>query len=455
MKKSDISRRRFLRNAAGTGIATSSLVGTLGSLAATRALAASSGDYRALVCIFLLGGNDSFNMVVPRSTVEYSEYATARQNMSIAQADLLPINPIISDGADYGLHPSMPEIQTLFNNGDLAIAANVGALVTPTTRNDYVNGTVPLPPNLFSHNSQQNFWQSVQAFGAQNVGWSGRMAEVLQATYNSGALPINISMSGANLLQVGEQSTAYNVSASGAPNISGFGASARRAAVEAMYAASTSAQTHLFESAFARTMSRSFSLVDALRVALDTTPAPVTLFETDGLSQNLRMVAHIIAARTPLNMQRQVFFLGFGGWDTHDDQLTSHIDLLGTLSRALAAFQTEMTAIGCNDSVTTFTASDFGRTLTSNGDGSDHGWGSHQLIMGGAVAGQQINGDMPSMVIDGPEDSGRGRIIPSVSVDQYGAAMARWFGVAEGELDAIFPNLTNFNNRDLGLFNPV
>ena len=452
MKKTNISRRRFLRNAAGGGIATSCLLGTLGSLAATSALADTTGDYRALVCVFLLGGNDSFNMVVPGSTTEYNEYAAARQNLAIAQSDLLPVNPLVSDGADYGLHPSMPEIQTLFNNGELAIAANVGALVTPTTRNDYINGAVPLPPNLFSHNSQQNFWQSVQAFGAQNVGWSGRMAEILQDTYPGGALPINISLTGANLLQVGEQSTAYNVSAAGAPNINGFGSNARRAAVEAMYAASLSPQTHLFESAFARTMSRSFSLVDDLRTALETTPAPTTLFEADGLSQNLRMVAHVIAARSALNMQRQVFFVGYGGWDTHDDQLTRHIGLLGTVSRALSAFQTEMAAIGCNDSVTTFTASDFGRTLTSNGDGSDHGWGSHQLVMGGAVAGQQINGNMPPLVIDGPEDSGRGRIIPSVSVDQYAAAMARWFGVAEGELDTIFPNLTNFNDRDIGLF---
>ncbi|MCP5012061.1 MAG: DUF1501 domain-containing protein, partial [Aestuariibacter sp.] len=251
--------------------------------------------------VFLLGGNDSFNMVVPRSTAEYNEYAAARQNLAITQADLLPISPLLGDGADYGLHPSMPEIQTLFNNADLAILANVGALVTPTTRSQYANSTVPLPPNLFSHNSQQNFWQSVEAFGAQNVGWSGRMAEILQSTYAGGALPINISMSGANLLQVGEMSTAYNVSATGAPNISGFGTAARRATVEAMYTASSSNQTHLFESAFASTMSRSFSLVEALSDALTATPAPTTLFDADGLSQNLRMVAHIIAAQTSLN----------------------------------------------------------------------------------------------------------------------------------------------------------
>ena len=452
MKNSNISRRRFLRNAMGTGFASSSMVGTLGSLAATQSLAA-DGDYKALVCVFFLGGNDSFNMVVPSSLTEYNEYAAARQNLAIAQADLLALNPLVSDGASYGLHPSMPEVQSLFNSGQLAVSANVGALVTPTTRDDFINNSVPLPPNLFSHNSQQNFWQSVEAFGAQNVGWSGRMAEILEATYGGGSLPINISMSGANLLQVGEQSTAYSVSASGAPNIGGFGSAPRKAAIEAMFAASSSnADTHLFESAFARTMSRSYSFVDLLGTGLDLTPAPTTVFGADGLSQNLRTVAHIIAARSQLNMQRQIFFVGYGGWDTHDDQLTRHVGLLSTVSQALSAFQTEMLAIGCNDAVTTFTASDFGRTLTSNGDGSDHGWGSHQLVMGGAVAGQQINGSMPPVVIDGPEDSGRGRIIPSTSVDQYGAAMARWFGVSESDLDSIFPNLSNFGTRDIGLF---
>ncbi len=448
------TRRQFLQRLAATGLATPNLLGALAALA-SRPAAAATGDYKALVCIFQLGGNDSFNMVIPRSNAEYNEYAAARQTLAIAQADLLPINPLVGDGADYGLHPAMPEAQVLFEAGELAIAANVGALVVPTSRADYLSGAVPLPPNLFSHNSQQNFWQSVEAFEAQNVGWAGRMAELMAPLHGGGVLPINCSLSGANLLQVGTQSSAFNVNASGAPNISGFGSANRKAAVEAMYAATGTANGHFFQTAFAETMERSFGLSDALRVALETVPAPTTVFAADGLSQNLRMVAHIIASREQLGMQRQVFFVGFGGWDTHDDQLPRHVDLLGTVSRALAAFQAEMTLIGCNDNVTTFTASDFGRTLTSNGDGSDHGWGSHHLVLGGAVNGQRIHGQMPTMVIDGPQDSGRGRIIPDISVDQYGAAMARWFGVAETDLDALFPNLANFAVRDLGLLAPA
>ncbi len=452
VNKTRISRRQFLRNTVQSGVATSCLVGTLGSLATMRALAAADGDYRALVCVFLLGGNDSFNMVVPRSTVEYNEYAKSRQNLAIAKPDLLPVYPIESSDADFGLHPSMPEIQALFENGDLSIAANVGALVTPTTRTDYINNAVPLPPNLFSHNSQRDFWHSVQAFGVQNAGWAGRMSDILQDTYSGGELPINISATGTNLWQTGAESTAFTVGEGGAANIDGFGVAKHRAAVEAMYAASAGSESHVFESAFARTMIRSITLLDVLRAALETTPAPATQFADDDLSQDLRTIAHIISARSRLGAQRQVFFVGYGGWDTHDAQHSRHVDLLRTVSVALSAFQTEMKSINCHNNVTTFTASDFGRTLTSNGDGSDHGWGGHQLVMGGAVAGRRIFGRMPPVVINGPNDSGRGRIIPSISVDQYGSALARWFGVQEAGLDAVFPNLSNFDQRDIGLF---
>lgn len=436
---------------AGSGIATSCMIGTLGSLSTSAVLASPGGDYRALVCVFLLGGNDSANMVIPSSTEQYNEYAASRQSLSIPQADLLPINPLTSDGADYGLHPSMPEMQSLFNNGDASIVANVGALVQPTTKIQYVNKSVPLSPSLFSHNSQQNFWQSVQAFEDQNVGWAGRMAEVMRDTHGQGLLPMNISLSGSNLLQVGEQTTALSISSRGAPSIHGFHNDERREAVEAMYAAGVNS-SHLFESAFARTMTRSFSLVDALQLGLDLTAEPITLFDDDPLSQKLKMVSQIIAAQSHLNTPRQIFFVGSGGWDLHDQHLIKHSVLLGNVSRALSAFQTEMKAINCSDQVTTFTASEFARTLTSNGDGTDHAWGSHQFIMGGAVDGQKIKGNMPSLVLDNLDDIGRGRIIPTLSVDQYGAAMARWFGVGETDLDSIFPNLRNFDERNIGLF---
>ncbi len=449
MTKKLTNRRRFLQQLIGAPFASQAAFGTLASMAASPLLAADDEDYRALVCIFLLGGNDSFNMVIPSSTTEYNEYAQARQNLAVDKNALLGINPLVSDGADYGVHPAMPEIQSMFNAGDLAVAANVGALVEPTTPIDIDNNTVKLPPNLFSHNSQQDFWQSVEAFEAQNIGWAGRLADRFASINNGALLPMNISLSGANLLQVGESGRAFNTTANGAVSFNGSGSSNRSAALASLY---QNDGVNLFGNAYSETMERSILFSETLDTALGNTAAPVSSFDDNKLADSLKAVAHLIAARNELAMKRQIFYVGFGGWDTHDNQNENHPGLLATLSSAMNSFNTEMQAIGCHDSVTTFTASDFGRTLTSNGDGSDHGWGSHQLIMGGAVAGQNIHGNMPTMVIDGPQDSGRGRIIPDSSVDQYGASIARWFGVAENDLDLIFPNLSNFNERDLGLF---
>lgn len=449
MKNKKISRRNFIQSVVGAGISGSALYTTLGSLGASRVLAADTDDYKSLVCIFMLGGNDGFNTVVPSSNAEYNEYADARQNLSLAQEDLLLLNPLSNDGASYGLHPAMSRIHSLFESGDIAIAANVGALVAPTTSDDYVNSRVALPPNLFSHNSQQNFWQSLEAFEAQKIGWGGRMADILNDVNPNALLPLNISLSGSNLLQVGSNSTAFNTNNNGAIQYAGFGNGSRRNLIRSIYSDNKS---HLFEQTFSETLNRSIDYSEELSVALANTPGPTTVFSERRLSANLRAVAHMIAAREELNMNRQVFFVGFGGFDTHDNHLDRHASLLEELDAGLSEFQQEMLAIGCHESVTTFTASDFGRTLTSNGDGSDHGWGSHHLIMGGAVNGQQIHGEMPPLVINGPQDTGRGRIIPTISVDQYGATLAKWLGVAENDLDTIFPNLKNFNQRDIGLF---
>ncbi len=442
-------RRRFIQQLLASPFASRAAFGSLASLSAGSLLAADNDDYRALVCVFLLGGNDSFNMFVPTSTNEYNEYAIARQNLAVDRDSLLGINPLNNDGASYGFHPAMPEVRNLFDSGDLAIAANVGALVEPTTREDVANKLVQLPPNLFSHNSQQNFWQSVKAAETQTIGWAGRIADRFSTINASALLPMNISLTGANLLQIGQDSRSFNTTASGAIAFAGSNRESRSAMLQSLYAKTSD---NLFQDSFSETMNRSIQFSNVLDSALANTPAPTSNFSDNRLAQNLKAVAHLIAARNELSMQRQIFFVGFGGWDTHGGQLNTHPELLASLSSALASFNTEMRSIGCHDNVTTFTASDFGRTLTSNGDGSDHGWGSHQLIMGGAIAGQQIHGNMPSLVIEGPQDVGRGRIIPDSSVDQYGATLARWFGVAENDLNLIFPNLANFEQRDLGLF---
>ncbi len=400
-------RRRFLKQLIGAPLAGQAAFGTLAGLAASPVLAADNEDYRALVCVFLLGGNDSFNMIIPSSDTAYNQYALARQNLAVARSSLISITPVVRGGVDYGVHPAMPELQSLFNTGDLAVVANVGALVEPTTRNDILNNSVKLPPNLFSHNAQRELWQGMQAYEARNIGWAGRLADQFSNINTAGLLPMNVSMSGENLLQ--------------------FGAGARSIDADTLFSSK-------------------------VKTALSNTTKPVTSFDDNEFANSLKAVAHTIAARSKLGMQRQIFFVGFEGWDTHDNQIEEHSRLLARLSGGLNSFNAEMRAIGCHDNVTTFTASDFGRTLTSNGAGSDHGWGGHQLIMGGAVAGQNIHGNMPAMVIDGPQDAGGGRIIPDSSVDQYGASIARWFGVPENDLDLIFPNLLNFDRRDLGLF---
>lgn len=467
MSKSNMIRRNFLKRSAGLGFASSSLVGTLGSLAASKAFAADSDDYRALVCVFLFGGNDSYNMLVPKSAAAYNEYAQARQNLAVPNESLLAINPAVSDGNDYGVTTEMPNIRDLFDNGELSFVANMGALVEPTSVEQYQEKDVDIPPNLYSHNSQQDYWQSVEAYGIQNVGWAGRMADLLADTTNGGsALPMNTSLFGNNLMQVGEYSQAYNGDPAGAPcwisldncnsynDWSGFPQpllDQRRQVLDDLYASSHGS---IFERNFANMMRRSLSLSDEVGAALSSVPEPTTAFAGDPLSAQLRAVSHLIAARNELGMNRQIFFVGLGGFDTHKEQLTSHPELMVTLDAGLSSFQLEMEAIGCANSVTTFTASDFGRTLISNGDGSDHGWGSHQIVMGGAVNGRHIVGNMPALIVDGPQDAGQGRIIPDISVDQYGATLASWFGVPGSNLFDIFPNLENFDEdkRDLGLF---
>jgi uncharacterized protein (DUF1501 family) len=459
MKKNHITRREFLKHCVNSTLMGAGAYAALGSLGMVNALAAPAADYRALVCVFLFGGNDSYNMVVPASNTEYAAYATARQNLAVPQAELLAINPVINDGASYGFHPAMPEMRTLFESGQLAVMANVGALVVPTTRNDFNNQSVPLPPQLFSHNNQQDFWQSLQPDVAQPTGWAGRMADLLASVNTNQKLSMNISLSGRNLMQVGDLSFPYNLSPGGVQNYAGMSSTGndqqqlRYNIFQGLLDKELNdTSRHALIREFARVRDRAGDLAEEISLALSNAPAITTVFPTqnNSLASSLRMVANMIAASGDLGVKRQIFFVGFGGWDTHASQDTRHPELLGNVSQALKAFYDATVELGVQNQVTTFTTSDFGRTLTSNGDGSDHGWGGHQLIMGGAVKGQDIYGKMPEIVIEGPQDSGRGRIIPSTAVDQYSATLAKWYGLSDSDMSEVFPNLQNFNSQDLG-----
>ena len=447
---STLNRRDFLRmTAAGALLAAQPRVGMTHMLAPP----ASFSDYSALVCVFLFGGNDSFNMLVPRSRPEYRAYARSRQNLAIARADLLPIAPLTSDGAAYGLHPAMTAVESLFTRSRAAFLAGVGPLVEPTTKEQYESRSVALPLRLFSHNDQQDQWQSLKGQAPLETGWAGRIADMLRTHLSDQQLPTNLSLAGNQLFQTADETVAYTMGRNGPVAFEGFGNSqagqARRQAFEQILGAEYGTA---YERAFRDIQQRAVETVDRVSSALESAMPLSRAMPDSGLGRQLHTVARLISVREQLDMQRQIFFVSTGGFDSHSNQLQTQPGLLGNLSESLAAFYDATVELGVADRVTTFTASDFGRTLTSNGDGTDHGWAGVQLLMGDAVRGREIFGTYPRLEIGGPDDVRRGRLIPSVSADQYAATLARWIGVPEADMNAVAPNLHNFVQRDLGFF---
>ena len=447
------SRREFLKTssalAAATfastpGLAYSQVVGT----------AAPFGDYRALVCVFLHGGNDSFNMLVPNTDAEYGVYQASRQNLAIARGELLGINPLSSPGAmPYGLHPMMGDIQTLFETGEAAFVANLGPLVEPTTKTQFRNGSVILPTQLFSHNDQQDQWHSLKGAGTSKTGWAGRIADLIRNNVANQKMAINASLSGTSLFQSADDSIAYVMGPGGPQQFLGFSNDpsnlffdqklAFRRIVDAQY-------NSIYERGFAEIQRRAIDAADTVYAAIESAQPLLTAFPGTALGIQLETVAKLIASRDQLEMQRQIFFVGVGGFDSHDNQNADQPGLLGDVSASIAAFFAATKELGIAESVTTFTQSDFGRTLTSNGDGTDHAWGGNQLVVGGAVRGQDIYGTYPLLQIDGDDDVGGGRMIPTTSADQYAATLAKWFGIPDVDLDVVAPNIDNFVARDLG-----
>lgn len=411
-------------------------------------------DYKALICIFLYGGNDSYNMVVPTSTSAYATYASVRQNLAIEQNALLPITPVSLSTTDYGFHPSMSAVRDLFQMGKISVLANVGALIEPVTKTTYQMNQVAIPPQLFSHNDQQNFVQSLTNGIAKN-GWAGRAADVMGSLNVNQRLSMNISLSGANIWQSGRNVIPYSINGSGVATLSGLNENSsdaferNRAQIYKTLLQNT--QPHIFEEEYSKVQLRAWSLANELSSAINEQPALTTVFPSDNkLATDLKMIAQLISARAALDVRRQVFFVGMGGFDTHGGQNNTQPELLEKLSQAMNVFYQSLVELGVENNVTTFTASDFGRTLTSNGDGTDHAWGGHQLILGGAVNGGDIYGTMPSLEIDSEDDIGEGRIIPTTSIDQYGATLANWFGLPVADFPDVFPNLQNFSGHNLG-----
>ena len=450
----DRHRRALLKGSVQT-LAASGLLATLGTFQRALAAADTSG-YKALVNVFLLGGNDAFNWLVPRDNAHYATYANTRSVLALPQSSLLAITPgNLSGGLQLGLHPSCSGIRSLHEAGKAAFVANLGPLVQPTTAAQFKAQSAPLPPSLFSHNDQQNLWMTSTADSLKRIGWAGRVADLLQDQGYNPRLAVNISVNGNNIWQSANRTVPYALGLDGAPTLTlatDTGANGgRRAATFKKLLALSGNDPNLLQQEFGATTQRALDSAQFVNDALATVPADFkTAFPSTGVGRQLQMVARMVRARGALGVSRQLFFVGFGGWDTHDNQLNDQATQLGQLDAAVAAFQSALAEINAEPLVTTFTASDFGRTAVPNSDGTDHGWGSHALVTGGAVRGRALYGTMPDLTRNSADDTGAGRMAPTLSTDQYAATLAKWFGVAASDLDLLFPNLHNFGSRDLG-----
>jgi uncharacterized protein (DUF1501 family) len=407
-------------------------------------------DYKALVCIFMAGGNDAWNMVVP--ITDYAIYAAARPSIALSQATLLQIQPP-ADGRLYGLHPNLSGLHALWAQGRLAVACNVGCLLQPLTRQLYQTRPDLRPANLFSHSDQVFEWQTGVASGAVPTGWGGRLADHTAGLNGTAAFPMITSIAGSTVFGVGTLSRPLETTTSGSVSFQGFGTSqSQQVRYQAMRDLLWMSRDIPFVKAAGDTLNRALDTDALLTQAIAQAPPLQTQFPANNsLASQLLLVTKLIASRALIGVQRQVFFCQIGGFDTHGGQLTAHASLMTQLSQALSAFYAATVELGVQNSVTSFTMSDFGRTLRSNGTGTDHGWGSLQFVLGGSVLGGNFYGAWPNLTLNGPEDSGnQGRYIPSTAVEQYAATLARWYGLAAVDVPGVFPNIGRFASSNLG-----
>ena len=446
-----ITRRGFLGRASCAAVGTASVLSSIlnlrlvGSVAAAEAPA--DDEYRALVCVFLAGGNDSFNLLAPCSGDGHAEYLAARGGVALPQSGLLPLAPALPDGRVLGVSAAAPELHALYGAGTLAFVSNVGTLVEPTTLAGYQSGQAKLPLGLFSHADQQMHWQSsLPDTRSPASGWAGRMADLLRSLNDAGPVSMNVSVAGINLYQSGQATAALAVSDSGPAELSDWnlpGFLPRRQATESLLEAE---YRNIYERTFASMKRQAIEASATFRQATAAAPAIAAPFtEANSLSRQLRRVARTISARQLLGKRRQTFFVLMGGWDLHAG-MSSHGALLQRVSQAVGEFQVAMAGMGLADQVTLFSSSDFGRTLSPNDDGTDHAWGGNHFVAGGAVNGGRVYGSYPALALGSSLDTGRGRLIPTTSVDEYFAELALWMGVSPSNLPLVLPNLSRFRD---------
>ena len=454
----DMSRRAFLSRASALSIAGSATPFLMNLAAIGEAAAATASDYKALVCVFLYGGNDYANTLVPYDTAQYASYVAQRPTLAYSQAALagtvLVPTTALPGGAQYALAPELGKLLPVFNAGKLAVMLNLGTLVQPTTKAQYQANSVKLPPKLLSHNDQQSYWQASSPEGAAS-GWGGRIGDLLQAGNGTATLTC-INPSGNAVFLTGKSAIQYSVTPSGPIALNA------RNSLQGSAAAATLLQSliggggpHQFEALHGAIGKRALDLYAQVSTALGqaqvtTTAFPAAADPQSSLGAQLQMVAKLISVSSQLGAKRQVFFVSTGRYDTHDGLATLHPTLMTNLADALRAFYDTTVELGVSSQVTTFTGSDFGRALTANDDGTDHGWGSMHFVLGGAVNGQRYYGINPVLANGGPDDIGQGRLIPTMAVDQYAATLASWFGVAASDLPTVVPSITNYAGSALG-----
>lgn len=449
------TRRKLLLAGLGGGLGAMTdlqrITAAAGQALIGSAHAQTADDYRALICLFMFGGNDCNNTVLPVDAGQRGLYNQARGPLALDANQVLPISPTNTGGLTYALHPAMTGMQKLFQQGKAAILANVGPLAAPTTKAQYEANSVPLPPNVGSHSDQQAQWQSSISDGSGRSGWAGRVGDLVQ-TLNSNRGATCISLAGNNLWQTGASISSYKVSPSGNFGFDFYKPNSSEPISISISEMLNQSRAHLFEQAWLSTMQRALENQRVMAGAI-TSQEFTANFPNSNIGTQLRMAARLITARSALGVKRQTIFVSVGGFDTHgDDQLGRQQQLLGEISAAVSAFYDATVAMGVADKVTLYTASDFGRTLQSNGAGSDHGWGGHHFIVGGAVNGGMMYGTYPNLARRGPDDTGGSGVwIPTTSVDQYSATLARWFGVSATDMSTVFPLLSRFSTPDLGI----